>query len=109
MGVMRLIHFSAAGASENSPSLDFQTKFEGEKAVLKAFPDATIFRPCPIFGLNDHFTQVIMRMSLLVLHKFVPVYDDCTTLKQPIKDTDIAEALLNALKMESTKVPHCVA
>lgn len=28
-GVHRLIHFSAAGADPNSPSMDFQTKFEG--------------------------------------------------------------------------------
>jgi len=27
--VHRLIHFSAAGAEENSPSYDFRTKFEG--------------------------------------------------------------------------------
>lgn len=28
-GVHRLIHFSAAGADPNSPSMDFQTKYEG--------------------------------------------------------------------------------
>ena len=29
-GVLRLIHFSAAAASPDSPSLDFQTKWEAE-------------------------------------------------------------------------------
>jgi NADH dehydrogenase (ubiquinone) 1 alpha subcomplex subunit 9 len=97
---MRLIHFSAAAADPNSPSLDFQTKFEGEKAVKKAFPNVTIFRPCTIYGQNDYFAHNIVRQSTFFFHKFVLVYDDCTTLKQPIKDSDVAVAVLNALKME---------
>jgi hypothetical protein len=28
------------------------------------------------------------------------VYDDCMAKKQPIKDSDIAKCVLNALKME---------
>lgn len=32
------------------------------------------------------------------------VYDDCTAKKQPIKDGDIAKCVLNALKMEESKV-----
>jgi NADH dehydrogenase (ubiquinone) 1 alpha subcomplex subunit 9 len=101
---MRLIHFSAAGADPNSPSLDFQTKFEAEKVVLKAFPNATIIRPCTVYGLNDYFAHNILRQSLFFFHKFVPVYDDCTTVKQPIKDFDVTQSVLNALKMEETKV-----
>ncbi len=97
---MRLIHFSAAAADPNSPSLDFQTKFEGEKAVRAEFPDATIFRPCTIYGQNDTFAHVILRQLVFFMNKFVFVYDDCETLKQPIRDYDVAEAVLNALKME---------
>jgi NADH dehydrogenase (ubiquinone) 1 alpha subcomplex subunit 9 len=102
--VLRLIHFSAAAADPNSPSLDFQTKFEGEKVVLKAFPNATIFRPCTVYGQNDHFAHNILRQSLFFFHKFVLVYDDCTTLKQPISEYDITQAVINALKMDETKV-----
>lgn len=35
---------------------------------------------------------------------FVLVYDDCTARKQPIKDADIGKCVLNALKMEESKV-----
>jgi uncharacterized protein YbjT (DUF2867 family) len=32
--VIRLIHFSSAGAAPDSPSLDLQTKYYGEQEVL---------------------------------------------------------------------------
>jgi dTDP-4-dehydrorhamnose reductase len=72
--------------------------------VKKAFPNATIFRPCPVFGLNDYFASNIQRQAYFMWNKFVLVYDDCSTLKQPIKDHDVAKCVLNALKMEETKV-----
>ncbi len=34
----------------------------------------------------------------------VLVYDDCSAKKQPIRDNDIAKCVLNALKMEESKV-----
>lgn len=46
--VLRLIHFSAVGASPDSPSLDLQTKYWGEQAVLEEFPNATIIRPTTV-------------------------------------------------------------
>lgn len=46
--IIRMIHFSAAGADKNSPSLDLQTKYYGEQAVLEEFPNATIFRPTTV-------------------------------------------------------------
>lgn len=82
---MRLIHFSAAAADPNSPSLDFQTKWEGEKAVKAAFPNVTIMRPCTIYGQNDYFAHNIQRQAMFFFNKFVLVYDDCTTKKQPIR------------------------
>ena len=39
------------------PSKWLRTKWEGEQAVLKEFPDATIFRACEMYGYGDHFTQ----------------------------------------------------
>lgn len=84
-GVHRLIHFSAAAADPDSASLDFQTKWHAEKAVLAAFPNATIMRPCTIYGQNDTFAHVIVRQLTFFLNHFVLVYDDCTTKKQPIR------------------------
>ena len=49
--------------------------------------------------MNDYFASVMRRQANYFFNKFVLVYDDCQTLKQPIKDTDIALCVLNALKM----------
>jgi len=102
-GVHRLIHFSAAGANHNSPSYDFQTKAIGQESVLKIFPKATIFRPCPVYGMNDYFATNIERQFNFFFRKFCIVSDDCSALKQPINVLDIATCVLNALKLEHTK------
>ena len=57
-----------------------------------------------MYGLNDYFASNIQRQSYFFWNHFVLVYDDCTAKKQPIKDSDIAKCILNALKMEETKV-----
>src|SRR5258708_38391636 len=41
----RMVHVSAIGADENSPSRYARTKAAGEKAVLSATPTSTILRP----------------------------------------------------------------
>src|SRR6478672_6502606 len=41
----RMVHVSAIGADENSPSGYARSKAAGEKAVLSAVPSATILRP----------------------------------------------------------------
>src|SRR6267154_56010 len=46
----RMVHVSAIGADENSPSRYAQAKAAGEKAVLAAVPTATILRPSLVFG-----------------------------------------------------------
>src|SRR4029079_6781934 len=46
----RMVHVSAIGADEHSSSGYARAKAEGEKAVLAAKPDATIFRPSTMFG-----------------------------------------------------------
>src|SRR5262249_9430163 len=51
----RLVHVSAIGADENSPSLYARSKAEGEKLVLAAMPGATILRPSIVFGPEDDF------------------------------------------------------
>ena len=53
----RMVHVSAIGADENSPSAYSRTKAAGEKAVLAAVPSATILRPSLLFGPEDQFTN----------------------------------------------------
>ncbi len=38
------------------------------------------------------------------MNKLIFAYDDCLAKKQPIKDVDIACCVLNALKLEESKV-----
>ena len=100
-GVIRLIHFSSCGVASDSPSLDLQTKFYGEEAVLSEFPNATIFRPTTVFGMNDTFVKTIVTQREF-FYNFNVVTDDCTAKRQPVYVQDIALALLNALKMHET-------
>jgi NADH dehydrogenase (ubiquinone) 1 alpha subcomplex subunit 9 len=102
-GVLRLIHFSAAGAYEDSASQDYQTKAIAERLVLKAFPNATIFRPCPVYGYNDYFLSIIERQFIFFFRKFCIVSDNCLAKKQPISVLDVATCVLNALKLDNTK------
>ena len=53
----RMVHVSAIGADENSPSRYGRSKAAGEKAVLAAVPAATILRPSVVFGPEDQFTN----------------------------------------------------
>src|SRR6202795_5214193 len=62
----RMVHVSAIGADENSPSRYARAKAAGEKAVLSATPAATIMRPSVVFGPEDQFTNrfaALARMS----------------------------------------------
>src|SRR6202163_231312 len=49
----RLVHISAIGADENSPSHYASSKGAGERLVLAARPDAVIMRPSFVFGPED--------------------------------------------------------
>src|SRR3954453_11896818 len=53
----RMVHVSAIGADENSPSRYGRSKAAGEKAVLSAVPHATILRPSVMFGPEVQFTN----------------------------------------------------
>jgi nucleoside-diphosphate-sugar epimerase len=60
-------------------------------------------RPCPVFGLNDNFASLVRGQLNFFWNKFIIVYDDSTTKKQPIKENDVAKAVLNSLKLEESK------
>src|SRR5437763_7301209 len=66
-GAKALVHVSAIGADPNSPSNYGRTKGEGELAVRKAFPKATIVRPSLSFGPEDNLTNRLAAMGRLGL------------------------------------------
>jgi NADH dehydrogenase len=80
-GARALVHVSAIGADPQSPSNYGRTKGEGELAVRKAFPKATIVRPSLAFGPEDNLTNRFAAMAGLPVlpviaadRKFQPVY-----------------------------------
>ncbi|MCJ8190782.1 complex I NDUFA9 subunit family protein [Sphingomicrobium aestuariivivum] len=56
-GVKAFVQVSALGADKDGESHYAQTKAQGEEAVRKAFPNATILRPSTVFGAEDEFTN----------------------------------------------------
>jgi NADH dehydrogenase len=91
----RMVHVSAIGADEHSPSRYGRAKAAGEKAVLSAVPTATILRPSVVFGPEDQFTNrfaALARMS-----PALPLIGGGVTKLQPVYVGDVATAIANVL------------
>ena len=91
----RMVHVSAIGADENSPSRYARAKAAGEKAVLAAIPSATILRPSVVFGPEDQFTNrfaALARMS-----PALPLIGGGATRLQPVYVGDVATAVADAV------------
>jgi len=91
----RMIQVSAIGAGENSSSAYARAKAEGEKAVLAATPDATIFRPSIMFGPEDDFFNKFAAMARLL--PALPLVGGGETKFQPVFVGDVAEAIARAV------------
>ncbi|WP_212526111.1 complex I NDUFA9 subunit family protein [Actibacterium sp. MT2.3-13A] len=89
-GVHRLVHMSALGASETSPSEYARSKAAGERAVRRVFPEATIVRPSVVFGPRDDFFNRFARMALL--SPALPLIGGGKTRFQPVYVGDVARA-----------------
>jgi len=90
-----MVHVSAIGADENSPSRYARAKAAGEKAVLAAVPSATILRPSVVFGPEDQFTNrfaALARMSPML-----PLIGGGLTKLQPVYVGDVATAVADAV------------
>jgi uncharacterized protein YbjT (DUF2867 family) len=102
-GVPRLIHMSALGADESSPSQYAQSKAAGEAAVRAAFPNATIFRPSVVFGTEDGFFNLFGMIAQI--SPVLPFFTDTNPLTpagggpkfQPVYVGDVVEAMTQAL------------
>jgi NADH dehydrogenase len=93
-GCRTLLHLSAIGADTDSPSRYGRSKGDGEQAVLKAFPDAIIFRPSIIFGREDQFINRFAAMIQML--PAVPVIGSNTKF-QPVFAGDVADAAAEAM------------
>jgi NADH dehydrogenase len=91
----RMVHVSAIGTDENSPSRYACSKATGEKAVLEAVPSASILRPSVVFGPEDQFSNrfaALARMSPML-----PLIGGGLTRLQPVYVGDVATAVADAV------------
>lgn len=91
----RLIHVSAIGADEQSPSEYARSKAGGEKLVRTAAPAAIIMRPSVLFGPEDAFFN---RFAALARYSPVlPLVGGGHTRFQPVFVGNVAEAIAKAV------------
>jgi NADH dehydrogenase len=91
----RMVHVSAIGADENSPSSYARAKGAGERLVLSAIPSATILRPSILFGPEDQFTNRFA--GLARLSPALPLIGGGETKLQPAYVGDVATAVADAV------------
>ena len=90
-----MVHVSAIGADENSPSRYARSKAAGEKAVLAAVPAATILRPSVVFGPEDQFSNRFA--ALARVSPMLPLIGGGVTKLQPVYVGDVATAVADAV------------
>ena len=91
----RMVHVSAIGADDNSPSDYARAKAMGERAVLAAMPGANVFRPSILFGPEDEFFNKFAAMARLA--PALPLIGGGETKFQPVFVGDVAEAIARAV------------
>ena len=96
----RMVHVSALGADENSPSAYARSKGMGEKLVLAATPAATVLRPSIVFGPEDDFFNRFA--SLARFMPALPLVGGGHTKFQPVYVGDVAEAVVAAVEERTT-------
>ncbi|QRM53974.1 complex I NDUFA9 subunit family protein [Sinorhizobium sp. BG8] len=100
----KLVHVSAIGADENSPSVYARTKGRAEKAVFATLPDAIVLRPSIVFGPEDGFFNKFAEMSRFA--PALPLIGGGHTKFQPVYVADVAEAVARAIegKVETGRI-----
>lgn len=100
-GVERFIQISALGVDKAATSQYARSKFQGEKAVLAAFPQATILRPSVVFGPEDNFYNQFARMACFA--PALPLIGGGKSRFQPVYVMDIARAVVACLRQDETR------
>ena len=99
-GIARMVQISAIGADADSDSAYSRTKAEGEAAVLRHLPEATILRPSIVFGPEDQFFNRFAAMARRA--PVLPVVGPSTRF-QPVFVDDVAHAA--ALAVDGRAAP----
>jgi uncharacterized protein YbjT (DUF2867 family) len=91
LGVAQFVHISGIGADAQSRSSYIRSRGQGELAVRTAYPGAILIRPAVMFGPDDAFLTVILK--LLQRLPAYPIFGNGTTKLQPAHVDDVAEAV----------------
>ena len=98
-GLKRFLHMSALGADPKGPSMYQRSKGDGELAVKASNLDWTIFRPSVIFGAQDQFINLFVKLT--TLFPLMPLANHGAKF-QPVSVDDVASAFVKALNMPQT-------
>jgi len=90
-----MVHVSAIGADENSPSAYARSKAKAEQLVWAAQPSAAIMRPSIMFGPEDDFFNRFA--ALARLSPALPLIGGGLTRFQPVFVGDVATAIADAV------------
>src|SRR5712664_4228629 len=99
-GVERLVHVSGIGADAASPSRYIRKRGEGELAVRAAFAETLFVRPAVMFGPDDVFLIIILK--LLRQLPIYPMFGRGRTRLQPAYVEDVAEAVARVMRPAET-------
>ena len=101
LGIKRIMHMSALGASKNAPSQYLKSKAKGEAALSEYSKKIaiTVFKPSVVFGRGDRFLNLFANIV-----KFLPVVvlAKPEAKFQPIWIEDVANAMLNSIENNAT-------
>ncbi len=100
-GVQRLMHVSGIGSDAASSSPYIRSRGEGERVVRDVFPDATLIRPAVMFGPDDAFLNMILK--LLRQLPAYPMFGEGETKLQPTHVEDAGDAIARAVEQEQTR------
>jgi NADH dehydrogenase len=95
-GVKRFLLMSALGAKSDAATPYFRTKWMAEEYLRSGDMDYTIMRPSIIFGKDDSFVNLLVRMTRYL--PFVPVMGPGDGRLQPVWLEDVAACFVRALE-----------
>ena len=114
LGVERLVHISALGASSCSTSSYAKSKAAGEKVVKEFFSKATIIRPSIVFGPRDVFFNQFAALARIspVLPVFgcphpkyfngrLDLFGHGGTQVQPVYAGDVADVIVKIIDADT--------
>ncbi|MDP6857871.1 MAG: NAD-dependent epimerase/dehydratase family protein [Candidatus Nitrosopelagicus sp.] len=92
--IKKIIYLSGLGASKNSSSKYFVSKFKSEQIIKNSGLDYTIFRPSYIIGRDDYLTKNIQKQ---IKKKKILIPGSGTYILQPISIDDVCKVINIAL------------